>query len=129
MVQLSTYCCILCASLLSIFNISRKCILFACFFLKILILCTFITFEVLLVKLLFEQHISLRFLLVYYITITYSFVYNFRADGGCRRIAAAMYELENYIKNAQSVTDVVCYGPKNQDPTDEPVLAKEVHLR
>ena len=45
---------------------------------------------------------------MYCITIICSSVYNFRADRGCRHIAAAMYELENYIKNVHSVTNVIC---------------------
>ena len=53
----------------------------------------------------------------------------FRADGGCRHIAAALYELENYIRTCASDTDMPCVWSKKSRPTDEPLLAKEISSR
>ena len=50
----------------------------------------------------------------------------FRADGSCRHIAAALYELENYIRNCTSVTDGPCMWSKKARPEDEPTIAKDI---
>ena len=50
----------------------------------------------------------------------------FKGDGGCRHIAAALYELENYIRKYTSVTDGPCTWSKKARPADEPTIAKDI---
>ena len=51
-----------------------------------------------------------------------------RADGGCRHIAAALYELNNFVATAASVTDGPCTWSKKSRPSDEPMKAKDLFL-
>ena len=51
-----------------------------------------------------------------------------RADGGCRHIAAALYELNNFVATAASVTDGPCTWSKKSRPSDEPMKAKGLFL-
>ena len=52
----------------------------------------------------------------------------FRADGGCRHIVAAMYELENFVQEPPSVTDGPCAWKQKSRPTDEPCLARDLNF-
>ena len=49
-----------------------------------------------------------------------------RADGGCRHIAAALHELDDFLKNQKSITEMTCQWVKKSRPNDKPSTAEKM---